>query len=781
MTAPFQKVAVLGAGVMGSGIAAHLANAGIPSLLFDIEKPAAAVAALLKQKPAPLFHPGLAALVAPCAFGTDAARLSECDWIVEAVTERLDVKRRVFETVRANARPDAVVTSNTSGIPIAAMTEGAPAAFRRNFFVTHFFNPVRYMKLLELVAGPDTDPAVFARMRDFGERVLGKGIVVGKDTPNFVANRIGTFGLMALLHRAEKAGFTVEQVDAIFGKPLGRPKSAVFRTADLVGLDTLAHVAGNCHEMLSGDPGRDAFVLPGFLRSMLDRKLLGDKTGGGFYKKVKKEGGGSEILALDLETLEYRAESKVRYGSIGAVREIEDVGARIKAFLAQDDEAARLAWDATADGLLYAARLLGEIADDVVAVDRAMRWGFAWDLGPFETWDAIGIRESVDRMRKDGRAIPASVEAAVQAGGWYERSRGVTRYLDVTASQERKPVPPAASGALLLADLADAGRVVAKNPGATLLDLGDGVLGLQFHTKMNSVDDDIIRLYGEALEKLDTSDDWAALLVGNQGEHFSAGANIMLVLMASVNGAWDQIEAMTKAFQDVNMRAKYSRKPVVTAPHGMTLGGGAEIAMHGAAAQGTGELYMGLVEVGVGLLPAAGGCKETLWRTVGSIPEGVELDTFPFLQKAFLQIGMAKVSTSGEEARDLGYLRPTDGLSLNRDRQIADAKALALGLARSGWRPARRRTLKALGTTGAAAIASGLWGMEKAGQLSEHDRKIGNRIARVLCGGDVPAGTTLDEQRVLDLEREAFLSLCGEEKTQARIQHMLMNGKPLRN
>ena len=780
MSRNIRKVAVLGAGVMGSGIAAHLANAGIPSLLFDLERPHAAIKGLLKHKPKPLMHTSFVDLIEACSFGEDAARLSEVDWVVEAVTERLDIKRKVFTTVNENAHADCLITSNTSGIPIASIVEGMDDAFKKRFFVTHFFNPPRYMKLLELVDGPDTDPVAFDEFARWGERRLGKGIVVGKDTPNFIANRIGTYGMMALLHKVVEQGFTVPQIDKIFGKPMGRPSSAVFRTADIVGLDTLAHVAANCHESLTDDPQRDVFLLPDFVKKLIERGDLGSKSGAGFYKKTTNAEGKKEILALNLQTLQYEPQEKVRFDSLGSLRDIDDPGKRVKKFLSYDDAAAKLGWEATADTLLYSAGLLGVIADDVVAIDNAMKWGYAWDQGPFESWDAIGLAESVDRMRAEGRTIPAIVESAVAAGGWYERQEGVTRFLDVVGDQERHvvPTPP---GTLFLADVKDAGGVVKHNMGAHLLDLGDGILGLEFHTKMNALDADIIGLYADALDLLEGGD-WRGLVVGNQDPvAFSAGANIMLVMMAAMGQEWGQIEDMVAGLQQVAMRAKYCNKPVVTAPHGLTLGGGAEVAMHSSATVGTGELYMGLVEVGVGLLPAGGGCKEVIWRLVGSIPEGVEVDPNPFVQKAFLQIGMGKVAESGEEARGFGYLRPHDQMSLSRDHQVADAKALALGMSSSGYKAPHRRTLKLPGLSGYAALNTAIWGMEQGGQISAHDALIGRKVATVLTGGNISSGTAVDEQHLLDLEREGFLSLCGEQKTIERIQHMLMKGKPLRN
>ncbi|MEE2828533.1 MAG: 3-hydroxyacyl-CoA dehydrogenase/enoyl-CoA hydratase family protein [Myxococcota bacterium] len=778
MSLKIRKVAVLGAGVMGSGIAAHLANSGIPSLLFDLERPQRALAALQKQKPAPLFHKGLTSYITPCSYADDSERMGECDWIVEVVTERLDIKLKVFENVRRHARPDAIITSNTSGIPIASMTEGAPESFKKNFFVTHFFNPVRYMKLLELVAGPETDPQVFADFADFGDRCLGKGIVIGKDTPNFVANRIGTFGMMALLHTLADSDLTVTDIDSIFGKAMGRPKSAVFRTADIVGLDTLAHVATNCYESLSEDPQRDVFALPDFVRSMLENGQLGSKSGEGFYKKTRVDGN-KAILALNLATGEYESQDKTRFESIGAARDLEDTGERVRAILAHGDTASQLAWETTAATLLYSASLLGEIADDVVNIDRAMRWGFAWDLGPFETWDAIGLEASVERMRGEGRNIPPVVDEAIAAGGWYRRTEGQTCYLDILGSKEHQPIDQA-EGVVVLNDLRESGRIVKKNLGASVIDLGDGILGLEFHTKMNSIDDDIVSMYNDAMDLLET-DDWQGMVVANEGQNFSVGANIMLVVMAAMSQQWEQIEAMTRGLQDTLMRAKYHPKPIVTAPHQMALGGGCEIALQSAACQATGELYIGLVEVGVGLLPGAGGCKEVLWRTVGSIPEDVSLDPFPYIQKAFMQIGMAKVATSAEEARAMGYLKPHEGISMNRERQVGDARALAIGLARSGYRPPTPKTISLPGPTGRAAIQSALWGMVHGKQISEYDAVVGGQIAHVLTGGDIAPGSSVSEQDILDLEREAFLSLCGQEKTLERIQHMLQFNKPLRN
>lgn len=786
-----QRVAVLGAGVMGSGIAAHLANAGVPSYLFDIVKPGetdrsalakAGIANAVKSKPAALFRPDLASRITACNFEDDAAKLAECDWIVEVVTERLDIKQKVYAIVAANRRPGSIVSSNTSGISLAAMAASMSDEMRANFLITHFFNPVRYMRLLEIVAGPDTRPEVVTTMAEFGERVLGKGVVYGKDTANFVANRIGTLGIASVLHNFQKLGLTVEGVDAVLGKPLGRPGSAVFRTADLVGLDTLAHVFQNAYDNAPNDERRDAFVVPEFLATLIAEKRLGDKTGAGFYKKVKGAGGASEILQLDPATGTYVPQTKPRFDCLGKARKAETTVDSMRIILAGTDPAAQLAWLATADTLLYAAARIPEIADDVVNIDNAMRWGFGWELGPFESWDAIGVAASVTRMKGEGRTIPAWVEAMLAAGreSFYARDASGTLTAWDPLTGGAKPVPRS-PGQMLLVDLKAQGKEIRRNGGASLYDLGDGALGLEFHTKMNALDPDIFAMYTNALDRLDAGE-FEALVVGNQaGSAFCAGANIAMVLIGAAQQAWPELEAQIKQLQDLMQRAKYSRRPVVTAPYGLTLGGGAEVAMHSAATRAAGELYMGLVEVGVGLIPAGGGCKEVLGRYLGDVPQDIDYDPNPYVQKAFERIGLGKVATSAEEARAWGYLRPTDGLTLDPDRLIADAKRVALGLAAGGYQPPAPRTIKLPGPQGRAAIELYLYQMRDGGYATPHDVTVGKQLARVLTGGDIQSGTAVTEQHLLDLEREAFLSLCGEAKTLERIQHMLTKGKPLRN
>jgi 3-hydroxyacyl-CoA dehydrogenase len=786
-----RRVAVLGAGVMGSGIAAHLANAGIQSLLFDIvpkdatDRVIAAktgIANAVKAKPAALFRADGASLITPCNFEDHAERLAECDWIVEVVTERIEIKRKVYELVAKHRRPGTIVSSNTSGIPLRDMAEGMPEEMRRHFLITHFFNPVRYMRLLEIVRGADTEPWVVDTMAAFGERALGKGIVYAKDTPNFVANRVGTFGMASVFKNMVALGLGVDAVDAVFGKPMGRPKSAVFRTADVVGLDTLVHVFNGTYANAPHDEQREAFQVPEFLKKLVAAGAIGEKSGAGFYKKSKGASGKTEILTLNLETGEYGPQQKIKFDCIGKAKNADGAAASLKAMVGGSDPGSQLAWKCTAETLIYAANRIPEIADDVVNIDNAMKWGFGWDLGPFESWDALGVAASVARMQADGLAVPAWVEAMLAAGrtSFYARdASGTTTYWDV-ASGAVKAVPRS-TGHLLIADLKAAEKAVDRSVSADLIDIGDGVLLLEFHSKMNALDDMIFAKYAKALDLLDEGK-FDALVVGNQaGNAFCAGANIMMILMGAMQQAWGQVEAQVKQMQDLLMRAKYSKKPVVTAPYGLTLGGGVEVAMHSSATRAAGELYMGLVEVGVGLIPAGGGCKELLVRYLGDIPQDIDYDPNPFVQKAFERIGLAKISTSAEEARAYGYLRPHDTLTLDPDGLIADAKATALGLVSAGYQPTKPRTIKLPGSQGRAAIELYLYQMHQGGYVTDHDVTVTKKLAHVLTGGNIPGGTPITEQQLLDLEREAFLSLCGEPKTQARIQNMLTTGKPLRN
>jgi len=802
MTIRIKRAAVLGAGVMGQGIAAHLANAGIPSYLFDVvpgeltdaEVSAgltlddhkvrnriaeAGIASMKKAKPALLYQRDFAGMVTPCNYEDDIEKLGECDWIVEVVVERLDIKQRVFAMVDEHRRAGSVVSSNTSGLSAEAMAEGRSEDFRRHFMVTHFFNPVRYMRLLEVVPIADTDPEVFTAMADFGENVLGKGIVYCKDTPNFVANRIGTFGMASVFHWMQEFGVGVAETDAIFGPAMGRAKSAIFRTADVVGLDTMAHVLNTIAEGCPDDPWRERFVPPETIQKLVADGRLGSKTGAGFYKKVRGDKG-SVILSLDLDTLEYFDAGKVRLPAVGAARKKETAADKVAEIVWFDDEYGRFAWKVTAETAIYSLERLGEIADDIVNIDRGMRWGFGYELGPFETWDAIGVARSVERMRSEGMTVPDAVDVLLDKGEgtWYVKRDGVKYYWDVP-SETYVPVP-VPEDAIFLTALADTGKVLAENAGATLFDMGDGVGCVAFHTKMNAIDASIVEMINTACDMVDGGE-LVGFVVGNEATNFSVGANIGLVGMLAMSKEWDQIDEMSKGLQDALMRMKYCDGPVVVAPRGMALGGGCEITMHGDAVRAAAESYVGLVEVGVGLIPAGGGCKEMAFRYYGSIPDGVNADLFPFVQQAFLKIGQATVSTSAEEAKMHGYLRRTDRITLNPDAVLADAKKDVLAMALTGYEPPRPRTVPVPGRDGIAMLKSVVHGMFEGGYVTEYDEHVASVLAAVLCGGDVPAGTMLGEQDFLDLEREAFVGLCKEQKTMDRILHMLETGKPLRN
>jgi 3-hydroxyacyl-CoA dehydrogenase len=792
MAETFRKVAVLGAGVMGSGIAAHVANAGIPVLLLDIVPPNIAEAdknkkaarnafasgsleKALKQKPAPFFHARNAELIEVGNLEDDLARIAECDWVVEVVKEDLGVKKALFEKIDKVRKPGTLVTSNTSGIPLAKLIEGRSDDFRKNFFITHFFNPVRYMKLLELVTGPETDQHAVTKFHTFGEEKLGKGIVYGKDTPNFVANRIGIFAMMFSIHEMMRQGLTIEEVDAIVGTPLGRPRSAAFRTADIVGLDTFVHVAQNCYDLLPNDTQRDTFKIPEFLQKLIASGKLGDKTKGGFYEKTK-----DGLTALDWKSGTWKPQEKIRIDSLGAAKNTEDLSARMKLVVNADDKAGKFAWPVMAQTLIYSAERLGEIADDVRAIDQGMQWGFNWEMGPFQSWDAIGVAESVERMKKDGLKVPGWVSEMLGRGikSFYKTEGGKAFFYDQKkqAYAEIAQKPRELKYATLKADKK---KIVKENDGASLVDLGDGVLGLEFHTKMNALDADIIGLMNDGLDEAEKN--WKALVVANDGDNFSAGANLMLIFLEAQQKNWDGIRNMVKGLQASAMRMRQSNIPVVAAPFQMALGGGGEVAMAADAIRAHGELYMGLVEVGVGLIPAGSGTKELLFRTVERIPEGLDVDLLPYVGKAFEAIAMAKVSMSAEEARSIGFLNQRDGISMHRDHLLHDAKQTALGLANAGYRRPSPRKVKVLGRPGYAALKTMVNNLVDTGRASEHDGKIAGHVANILTGGSAAPGSFVTEQHILDLECEAFLSLVGEEKSIARIQAMLSTGKPLRN
>ncbi len=788
MNQPFRHAAVLGAGVMGAAIAAHLANAGIRVLLLDIvppdltdeerKQPAArnrfsqgGLDKAVKARPAAFFHPSHAVLVSVGNLDDDLDKLAECDIVIEAVPEVIDIKTSLFARVEKVIKPGTVVTSNTSGLPLKDMLAGRSEAFRKHFIVTHFFNPVRYMKLLELVAAPETLPEVIERVTRWGEDVLGKGIVMGKDTPNFVGNRIGAFAMMIAIHQMLEMKLAPEEVDAIAGPPMGRPKSAAFRTADMVGLDTFVHVADNCHRLLVDDPNRDAFVVPTFLRTMVERKQLGNKTKGGFYKKTP-EG----VLTLDPYTGEYRTKldksDAIKFCK--SLRDVEDVRARVRKLMADNGPAGTFAWRCTAATLAYAGRLVGEICDDVVAIDDAMRWGYNWELGPFEMWDALGFAEVVDRMDRDGIAVPEPIKKMRSAGakGFYDGDK----IWDVKAGKQvsRKVDPRTLPFHVVRGE-----KALAKNDGASLWDTGDGVYALTFHSKANSIDGDVIDMIFKACERAEN--EARALVIYNEGEHFSVGANLGLIVMAAMSQNWEAIRDVARKLQSAGQRMKYAKVPVVAAPFGVTVGGGLEICLAAGHVQAAAETYAGLVEVGVGLIPAGGGCTNSMWRALENVPEGAPHDIYNLTTQVFKNIALAKVCTSAVEAQHAGYFRFSDGITFDRARLLHDARKHAIGLAERGYHPPVPRAFKLFGESGIATYKMMVSALVAGGQATAHDGVVATKLAEVLCGGIDGAAGPVTEERMLELEVEAFLSLCGEQKSIERMQYMLMNNKPLRN
>ncbi|MFL6335212.1 MAG: 3-hydroxyacyl-CoA dehydrogenase/enoyl-CoA hydratase family protein [Pyrinomonadaceae bacterium] len=799
-----EKAAVLGAGTMGAQIAAHLANAGIPTLLLDIvpreptpEEHArgltlaskevrdrfarAGLEAAQRAKPAPFFTAGAAALVTPGNFEDDLPRLKDCDLVIEAVVENLDIKRRLFERVEQFRKPGSVVASNTSGIPIRQIAEGFSEEFRAHFLGTHFFNPPRYLHLVELIRTEWTKPEVSCSVYGFLDQRLGKGVVVAKDRPNFIANRIGTYGALVTLGVLAEGGYTIEEVDKITGPALGRPKSATFRTFDLVGLDVLAHVARNLYEAVPDDEERAVYRLPEFVERMVKQGILGDKTKGGFYQKRAGAGEKKEIWTLDVASLEYRPPQKAKFPSLEAAKNIEETRARVKTLFWGKDRVGEFLWKTSSRVFAYAANRIPEIADTVVEVDRAMKWGFGWELGVFEAWDAVGVEQVVGRWKEEGREVPANVQRMLDAGAtsFYKSEAGRDSYFDFE-SGEYRPVTEQ-PGVIVLKSLKERAGVIKKNAGASLIDLGDGVACLEFHSKMNSIGGDTLSMLKTALTEVEKN--FVGLVVANQGQNFSVGANLMLVLLGAQEEDWDELDLAIRAFQQATMSLRYSPKPVVVAPFQMTFGGGCEMTLHADRARAAAETYVGLVEVGVGLIPAGGGTKEMLVRALDSIPPGVtEADAFPFVKRAFETIALAKVATSAAEAKTLGFLREEDSYSMNADRLVADAKQEVLALASVGYaRPQPRADVLALGNAALSTLKLGIHQMKRGGFISDHDAVIGEKLARVLTGGDLNHETRVSEQYLLDLEREAFLSLCGMRRTQERIAHMLKTGKPLRN
>ena len=801
------KVAILGAGTMGARIAAHFANAGVPSYLFDIVPPdadvparnkiaAAGLDSAKKSKPAAFFEPSLAKLVTIGNFEDDLIKLAEVDWIIEAVVENLDIKRSLLRKVDAARKPGTIITSNTSGLPVAKIAEGFPDDFRRSWFGTHFFNPPRYMRLLELIPTPDTDRSLMDAIAWFSDVRLGKGVVYAKDTPNFIGNRIGTFSVLNVMRLMQEMDLTIEDVDALTGTPVGWPKSATFRTIDLVGLDILGHVVSNMTANVHDE--RSELKLPDFYKHMLERKWLGDKTKGGFYKKSRGADGKEERMALDWKTLEYHPRHKPKFPALDIAKNVEETGARVRMLLGLEgsgpqkgDKAGAFLWAALSDLWNYSANRIPEISDTVVEIDRAMKLGFNWEMGPFELWDAAGVEATVGRMKKEGKPIAENVEKLLASGKktWYDENLSTPSarsYFDLSTGHWQ-PVR-VAEGVWSVTVAKKSNGVVKKNSGASLVDVGDGVACIEFHSKMNSLGADIIQLITQTLKPGGPGDAFDAFVITNDAQNFSVGANLMLLLMAVQEEEWDDVDMVIRQFQGMTQAIKFSPKPVVVGAFGLTLGGGTEISLHAPARQPHAELYTGLVEVGVGLLPGGGGCKEMLLRALDSAhsirPDGrgESVELLEAMKKAFETIAMAKVATSAHEARALGFLSDSDNITMNRERVLSDAKARALELARSGYEPPIMRTdLPAPGESLLATLKMGVYLMRQGDYISDHEVKIGNKVAEVLCGGNVTPGTPVSEQYILDLEREAFKSLCGEKKTQERIQYTLKSGKTLRN
>jgi 3-hydroxyacyl-CoA dehydrogenase len=793
---PPRKIAVLGSGVMGSAIAAHFANAGIPSLLLDIvpreldERERAAglslddrrvrdrlatqnLAAMAKARPAALFSPTRLRLIEPGNLTDDLPRLAEVDWVIEAVREDMTIKKQLLPEVARHLGAAAWLSSNTSGLSLTEMAETLPEDLRPRFLGTHFFNPPRYMELLELIPTPYTDPQVMDRVGSFCTRRLGKGAVPAKDTPNFIANRIGVHALMTAVQVMDEDGLTIEEVDAITGPPMTRPKTATFRLVDLVGVDTILDVVRNSHALLEQDESREVFVPPDWLPRMVERGLRGRKAKAGFYKKDKRA-----ILTLDLESLEYREPRKPQLPELKELAGIADPARRVAALVQGAGRAAASAWKMLAATLCYSASRLGEVADEAWSIDRALRLGFNWELGPFEIWDALGFRPATERMRSEGRSLPDWVDALYESGAEtiYRRDDGALLS------------PVARPGGL--ASIEDDPREIRTerlrgtdarvkgNDSASLLDLGEGVLGLEFHTKMNAIDQGTVEMMRSAVDEAER--DWQALVVANDGTAFCAGANLMMLVQYAEAGEWEPIERMVRDFQRANDALERCAVPVVVAPHGLALGGGCEVTLAGNAIRAAAESYIGLVEVGAGVIPAGGGCMRLYRRHVAALPDGRDL--YPALRAAFETVGMAKVSTSAEEARELGFLRPDDGWSMNRRHVIADARDLALTMARGGYAPPPPgRTVPVMGRSGLAVLESGLINMLEGRFISEHDRRIGRELALIVSGGDVAGPTEVSEQHLLDLECESFLRLCGESKSRERMKALLATGKPLRN
>ena len=781
MSQNIEKVAVLGAGVMGAQIAGHLANAGIPSYLFDINDELAknGVDSLTSLKPAPLYKPKNAELVTSCTYDNDIEKIAEVDWVLEAVVERLDIKEKVYNNLLPHLKDTAILTSNTSGIPLTDLTSSLPDDVKQRFMITHFFNPPRYMQLLELVRGEQTSDETYITMVEFGESVLGKGIVHAKDTPNFVGNRIGVYGMMTTMNLAIKQGLTVEEVDKLTGPISGRPKSATFRTADVVGLDTMRHVSKTTYEKALDDEERDMFIIPDILNQLIDSGRLGQKTKAGFYKKNEDR----SIHSVDFKTGEYKPQEKVRFDCFRIAKDRQKLPDKLKALCYGDDRGSKYFWEITAKTLIYSANRIPEISDDIVNIDNAMKWGFGWEKGPFESWDAIGVQKSVDRMKTEGKKVPSWILDMLESGRdtFYTTENGEQTYW---CPNEKHPVTIKPNPKVInLAIYKTGNKTLKRDLSASVNDLGDGILNVEFHSilqpTLNPIDGSYIEMINFALDLIETGN-YKSMVLGHQGANFCAGANLNLILELCQNNMWDELDFAIKTLQDTTQRIRFSKGPIVAAPFQLALGGGVEIVQPAAHRVVAAETYMGLVEVGVGLIPGGGG---NLRMILNAMDGGTgRMGAFQKIQKTFETVGFAKVATSADEAKHLGYLKKDDTVVLNRDHLIQTAKNKALELADGYEPPTYRDNLKLPGAGGRTAMSMALKGFKMQGKISEHDMFIGEKLAYVMTGGDKAGLTkTVDEQYILDIEREAFISLGGEKLTQDRISYMLKKGKPLRN
>ena len=801
MTRRIKKVAIVGSGIMGSGIACHFANIGVEVLLLDIvpkelnDKEKAkgvsledkvvrnrlvndALKTSLKSKPSPIYNQKFADRITTGNLEDDISKVADADWILEVVVERLDVKKLVFEKLEKHRKPGTIISSNTSGIPIRFMNEGRSEDFQKHFAVTHFFNPPRYLKLFEVVPGPKCDQTVTDFLMMYGEKFLGKTAVLAKDTPAFIGNRIGIFGIMNLFHIVKEMGLTIEEVDKLTGPVIGRPKSATFRTIDVVGLDTLVHTANGVKDNCPEDEMRDQFVIPDFINKMMENKWLGSKTKQGFYKMTKDANGKKNILSLNLNTLEYREKKSAKFATLELTKKIDNVTDRFRVLVDGKDKAGEFYRKSFAAMFAYVQNRIPEISDEIYRIDDGLRAGFGWEHGPFQIWDAIGVAKGVEIMKDEGKE-PATWVTEMLANGetsFYSVKEGATYYYDIPSkSQTKKP----GQESFIILDNIRKSNEVWKNAGVIIEDIGDGILNLEFQSKMNTIGGDVLTGINKAIDLAEK--EYQGLVIGNQAANFSVGANIGMIFMMAVEQEYDELNSAIKYFQDTMMRMRYSSIPTISAPHGMTLGGGCEISLHADKIVAAAETYMGLVEFGVGVIPGGGGSKEMALRASDLFHKGdVQLNV---LQEHFLTIGMAKVSTSAYEAFDLGLLQKgKDTIVVNKERQIATAKAHAKLMAESGYtQPVKRKNIKVLGKQALGMFLVGTDSMEHSKYISAHDQKIANKLAYVMAGGDLSEPTMVTEQYLLDIEREAFLSLCSERKTLERIQHMLKTGKPLRN